>query len=205
MFVPRRGIDLADLPDAAAQCVGRQRIEIQDRPDRRVHTDVGQHAADGNHPVVRIRVGYGRDSRLGQALDDAFVVDEEERLVRFDRAADAAAELVLAERRLGSGRVVEELARVEGAVAHKLQHRSMDRVGARPGDRIDRGAAAAKLRAVGVGQGLELGDRFDAEGRAEHARPGGTVPEVRRVLVVEQERLSLGSSSRHRVDGLPAK
>ena len=55
--------------------------------------------------------------------------------------------------------------------------------------------AAAELRAIGIGQRLEFFDRFDAERRAEHARAGGTVPEVRDVGVVEQERLTLGPSA----------
>src|SRR5205814_9290501 len=103
-----------------------------------------------------------------------------------DRTAEAAAELVPAEGRFGPGRIVEELPRVESAVAHEFQRRSVERIDSRPSDGVDRSAAAAELRAVGIGQRLELGDRLDAERRAEDPGTGRPIPEIRGVLIAKQ-------------------
>ena len=86
-------------------------------------------------------------------MAQALVVDEEEGFVLLDGAPQRAAELIPREGRLLAGDV--ELVRgVQGAVADKFVGRSVQVVGARLGDRVDRRAGAAELRAVGVGQNL---------------------------------------------------
>ena len=205
ILVAGRGVDLVQLSDTTAQGRRRQRIQIEHGFDGRVDADVGEGAADRDQAAASVGVGHGEDSRFGEALRDAFVGDEEERLVAADRSAKAAAVLILGERRLRLRRVVEEVARVELAVPREFERRSVHDVGARPGDGVDDAAASSELRAVGVGQGLEFGDRLDAEGRAEHAGARGAVPEIRDVGVVEQEGLPLGPASGHRIDGLPAE
>src|SRR5947208_1234729 len=68
-----------------------------------------------------------------------------------------------------------------------------------------RNAIAAELRAVGVGQHLILGDRIDAEGRAELAGSTAAIPVVLHVGVVHQEDLTFRTRTRHCVLRLPAE
>ena len=101
---------------------------------------------------------------------------EEERLVPHDRAPSVAP-LVLAERRLVEvNRIAEDvellevLLRVERVVAEIVEGVAVQAVGSALRDDVDDAAGRlAELRGVGVGQDLELADRFLAEARAHGA------------------------------------
>ena len=80
-------------------------------------------ATDSSREVAaRIRA-VGSGDHVGDALllSEALVVGEEEHPVGADRPADAAAELMLLEQRLGRR---EEVARVEAIVAVELEGRA---------------------------------------------------------------------------------
>ena len=91
-------------------------------------------------------------------LPKTFIVEEEKRLVWFHRAANAGAELIPPKWRRAL--LLKKIARVESAVAQKLVKGSMEGVGSGPGCRVDHGAVAAELGAVGVGERLKFGNRF---------------------------------------------
>jgi len=90
---------------------------------------------------------------LGQQLPDAFVVHKEERLVLFHWAAETASRLIPAER---NDIRIEEPAPIHRAISYELVGGAMKTVGARLAHRVDHRAVAAELRAVGIGQRLEL-------------------------------------------------
>ena len=72
-----------------------------------------------------VGVGNERDHGLAQGVAQLFVVDEEKQLVLLDRAAQAAAKLVLTERSLRSILAPsKKLAGVQCAVAHEFVRRS---------------------------------------------------------------------------------
>jgi hypothetical protein len=59
--------------------------------------------------------------------------------------------------------LVEEVPRIERAVPQKFKRRTMESIRSGLAYRVYDGAIAAKLRAVGVRQGLKLGDGIDSE------------------------------------------
>ena len=96
-----------------------------------------------------------------------FVSAEEERSAGQDRAADRVAELVARERGLVG---VEIVLGVEPVVAVELEHRAVERVGARLRRGIDDAArVVAVLRTEAVRQDLELANGLDAEDVARRA------------------------------------
>src|SRR5579885_2014095 len=99
---------------------------------------------------MSVGVGNEGNHSLALGLAQLFVVNEEEQLVFFDRSAEAAAELVLAEG--GDAGSIEEIAGVQSAIAQELVRRSVKGVRAGLARRIHHRAVAAELRAVGVGQ-----------------------------------------------------
>ena len=132
-----------------------------------------QRIVDGNHVAVlvleirevavvhrRRRHGSGEQHAFPVAV--AFVVAEEEQLVLENRAADAAAELVLHERRtIHSRAVAEEGVGIQHLVAKVLVQTAVEVVGAALGGDVDHAAGkASELRAVAVGLHAELGNRI---------------------------------------------
>src|ERR1051325_2476146 len=114
--------------------------------------------------VDQTRRGHQRRGRLQQGLAVSFIASEKEVLVLPDRASDHQAKLVQAERRRArridarnevpcvavvvvEETAVEEVAGVEGVVAHVLPEGGVKRVAAALGDDCD----------VGSGDGPELG------------------------------------------------
>lgn len=79
---------------------------------------------------------------------DAFVVAQEEQAVAAQGPAEEAAELVLAQRRNLRGGWIEEVLRVEGAVAQKLVRAAVPLVGARFGDSGKHGAPGPPIFSV---------------------------------------------------------
>src|SRR6202043_3302539 len=97
----------------------------------------------------------------GQTLPEALIRAKEEGLVVPNRSAQRAAKLIQLERSLRSRRPVEDLTRIEGAVAQILEDAAMQIVGARLRDDVDLAAgAAAVLRRVHRRRHRELLDRF---------------------------------------------
>ena len=113
-------------------------------------------------------------------LAHALVAGEEEGPLAQDRAAQGGAELLpLQFLRLAR----EEVARVEGVVAHEVEQRAVELVGARLGGRVQRAAGLRELGGVGALLDLELLQRVD--GRLDQ-RPALVV--VGDVGAVEHER-----------------
>ncbi len=100
----------------------RQHRRIQIRNRRVDARGVGKRA------LAHLRIRNHAHAAQRQRLAEAFVVAEQEQLVLLERAAQRAAELVPAERRR-NGRLVEEIARIESAVAQKFEQRSVQRIG----------------------------------------------------------------------------
>src|SRR5207253_7044050 len=100
-------------------------------------------------------------------LPEALEIPEEEQLVGLHRSAERAAVLMLAERLRGRRR---PLHRIELRIARELVQRSMQGIGAGSGRRVQGRTVATVLRAVCVGQDLELADRIDAEAGSQNAR-----------------------------------
>ena len=91
-------------------------------------------------------------------LAHALVAGEEERAAAHDRAAQRRAEL-LALQLLGLAR--EEVARIEGVVAHEVEEGAVELVGAGLGGGVERAARLAELGGVGALLHLELLERVD--------------------------------------------
>src|SRR5208283_4668619 len=79
---------------------------------------------------------------------------------------------------------VEPVIAVQDAVAEIIVGRSVQVVGARLGDHIDRRAGAAELGAIGVGHDLEFLDRIHAQGSPDDGDPLAVVPRVYALEVV---------------------
>ena len=159
----------------------RKRDEVEDAEGDRVHAVLGNDAAGERPAGERIADGAGEDTRAvverryarearhpaGDA--GALVVDEEERLVLDQGAAQVAAELVLVVGRRDRRRARErrralrqEVDRVQAVVAEELVGRAVQVVGAGLGGDGDGGPGGAPvLRGVGAGDDLELLDRVD--------------------------------------------
>src|SRR6478752_5846679 len=85
----------------------------------------------GQIAEARVVVGHERYIAQPKILAEAFVIAEEERLVLLDRAAKRSAKLVALE--LGSGPLIEEIARVEIVIAQKLIYAAVHFVSTRGG------------------------------------------------------------------------
>ena len=81
--------------------------------------------------------GHNRDAAARQPLPEPFVVAEQEHLVFLDRASQYSSELMALERR-GADGCIEEVPGVEGAVAQKFEHVSVQLVGPGGGHDVDR-------------------------------------------------------------------
>ena len=129
--------------------------------------------------------GGGHRDHLGVAehLPEALIFGEIERAVaavvqawNHHGAAVGQAEFIADERRdalrLRERLAVEEVARIERRIAQEFEHRSVDRVGARPGDDIGvTRRAAPDLGGHPAGTGTDLLHRIDVEvgeGSAAH-------------------------------------
>src|SRR5580698_1919611 len=112
---------------------------------------------------------HGADIRGWSRLTQSFVIAEEKCLVLANRPADRTAKLIAVKIRLGS--IVEEIARVRGAIAIELVGVSVERVGTRLGDNVDDvPAAEAVLRSESVCLNLEFLDVIDG-GNIDDAAP----------------------------------
>ena len=136
-----------------------------------------------------IEIGYQGNKSAPQGSLQFLVVGEEEQFVFLDGPADAAAKLILAERRRVLS--VKEIARVKSVVAQKLISRTVKGVGAGFAGRIHHRAVTAELRVVSVGKNGEFRDGLNAKRRTHHAGAGAVGPESLNILVVEQVRLTL--------------
>ncbi len=122
---------------------------------------VNRHRELGEVAGAHLHRRHGRHE--GEALRqlEALVVAEEERLVLLQRTADAAAELILIERRLRPGGR-EEVAGVEPIVPVELETRSVEVVRPGLGDDVDDATrGAADFGGVHVGLDFHLRDRVD--------------------------------------------
>src|SRR5262249_30019469 len=97
-------------------------------------------------------------------LAQAFIVEEEKRLVFLHRTADAASELIAPER----GRILQlkKIPGVQRVIAQKLVSGPVEEVGAPLRRGVDGRTVAAKLSAIGVRERLKFRDRFDSKRRA---------------------------------------
>ena len=137
-------------------------------------------------PLPHLRGRHGVDEHAPQLLAEPVVVGEEERLVRDNRAADGASELILLERRLLlAGAVREEVVGVELVVAQELVGDAVKRVAAGFGDDVDLPAGIPPLiGGIEVGLNLEFLDRLDVRAKHRHERqPRVVVDPVVQVVV----------------------
>ncbi len=110
---------------------------------------------------------HGQGRRGAADVPVALVVGEGEELVRRQRSTQRGPELVLLQLGLGLGGGREEVAGLERVAAIELPGPAVPLIGAGLGDDVDDGARVASvLRAVGVGEDLELLDRV--RGRTQH-------------------------------------
>ena len=176
-----RGIDVGvpHFRRAVAEVLPvRNRVE---QIEIRLHQRIDGDGARRQDAVVRGGVRQPRQVREREVLAQSLVAAEVEQLVLDDRTAGGRAELVAREWRRHAARI-EEVRRVEFAVAQELEDRAVDGVRARLGDRADDAARGApELRRVVVGLHAELFHRVDAEQDARHARRRlvGNVGDVR--------------------------
>src|ERR1700676_3785787 len=113
------------------QIRARKRPELQERNDRGIDGDI----ACGENSLTCI--GGGNRTYLGAAerLTQAFIVEEKECLVFDDWTANRATKLISTKR--GKIGAIEEISRIERAVAQQFLEISVKEIGARPGDSID--------------------------------------------------------------------
>ncbi len=192
---------------AAGQTVHQQLGTVGLRPER----EVGQHrlvqirhrridaGGVGKRSQAHLRVGNHADAALRFRLPETFVIAEQKQPVLLERPAQRAAELVLAERRIEGG-LRKEAARIESAVAEKLEQRSMQRIGPGLRDHADlRAGSLPVFGAVGVGLDVELADGVDAQQVAAHAaRSDGELARPGVLNAVEQHQIVHGPPSIHR-------
>ena len=87
---------------------------------------------------------------LGPFFALAFVINEEKCLVLHDRAAERAAELVIAKWILRLASVVEIIAGIQSVVTEEIKAGAVQAVGAALGDNVDHAARAATVFGFGV-------------------------------------------------------
>ena len=175
---------------ALERVVPVQRIAIADRVvqvagplidvhRRRGRSEVASFAAcargvgrrDECQQLPRDRIGDGRALIVAQdtavdvdplALPRSLVGAEKESAVPDERSAQIAAELIAAEQRLGRGRLVEGVPRVEPRVSEKLEQLAVEVVGPRTRRDVDDGTGvAAVFGAEGRVVDLEFRHRVD--------------------------------------------
>lgn len=180
----------------------RGRIQVQDGGNRRVHAD-GDAIDDAG---TGVRVGHVDSLGPPDRLSQPFVGDEVKGSALDQRAAGAGAELILAQGRVGTGeQLVEVVGGVEPVVAKELEQGTVPLVRSGFRDGVDRGAIAAELRAVRIGQHLVFRNRLDAKRRAKLTGAAAAIPVILDVRVIEQEDLSFGTRTGHGVLRLAAE
>ena len=152
--------------------------------------------------IARAHLRRRHRRQVRRALVDvvALVVEEVERLVLDDRAADRAAVLVLAEVGLRpAGEIVEVVVLVELRVAQELEAAPVHGVGARLDLQVhDAAQRAAELGRVGAGLQLELVERVDAGKQDHRLQPGLVVVHAVEHVVVVARPLAVGRERRRR-------
>src|SRR5579884_2079341 len=119
-------------------------------------------ASIGKQPLAGSVVGHKRHIAQAEMLAKAFVVAENEKLVFLDGAAERGAEFVALE--LGDIALVEEIARVQIAVAEEFINTAVKLVCSGSRDDTDlRAGALAVLGAIGIRNYIELAYGIDAE------------------------------------------
>src|SRR5712692_10092676 len=111
----------------------------------------------------------GNGKRLRERLADslALIAQEEKRFVLEYRTTQAPAELILAERRYGSGCGVEEVFRIENVVADELEQAAVTTVRSRSAHDVDhRPGLASEFRSIGRLLDIELFDGVNR--RSDH-------------------------------------
>src|SRR5262249_14988396 len=88
---------------------------------------------------------YAGWTRLLPVFTHAFVIDEEKCFVFYDGAAQGTAELIVVERLLGFGNLIEVIARVQVRVAKELQGGAVQRIRTALGDNVNDAAGAATV------------------------------------------------------------
>ena len=149
----------------------------------------------GADPGAPVRRHYAHVAD-GQTLAEAFVVAEDEDAILLDGTADRAPELVAAEGRHRSG--VEEVTRIELAVAEEFEEASVQGVAAGLRDYQDLGSGAfAVCRVVSAGEDVELTDCVDAEKvAADSARGDSELARTRVFDSVEEDQVVHGTAAR---------
>ena len=124
---------------------------------------------------ARLRVGDQSNGSLVERFAETLVVDEKERFVFLDRAADRNAELISLERRRGRSRI-EEVARVKCVVSQKLINRTVPLIRTRLRNDGDLATGLlAIFRAVRVTHEIELAHTVNAQQLAARAAGGHVV------------------------------
>src|SRR5215475_445957 len=103
----------------------------------RIEERISQRVGVLKQSFARIFIRYCRQAGDAQPFDQRFICGEEKGLVLANRAADCAAELIALESGNFLIRRIEEVFRVEGRIAMKLEERSGESVLARACDGID--------------------------------------------------------------------
>src|SRR5262249_51459377 len=143
------------------------------------------------------RVGRKGERDVRQSFDFAqlLIIRKKEGLVPGDRSSQRTAELIAVERRLLR---VEEVARVELAVAQKLKNASVKLVRARLKNGGHHAAGGSSiLRRILVGQDAEFADRFHAEIHVQSAARAG-VGVVVHHQAVDQKDIARGPAAGNR-------
>ena len=152
----------------------------------------------GSSPWRACVVGHHAHVAYCQRLPETFVIAEQKQLVFLQRAAQRAAELISPERR--NGGPIEEVARVQIAIAQKLEQRSVQTIGAGLRDHADlRAGALAIFRAIGIGEHIEFADGIDAQQfSADAAGVIGSWLEPVYSMPFSRNRFSAGAPAVHR-------
>src|ERR1041385_1943781 len=92
---------------------------------------------NGRHqPLAGAVVRHNRELAKGEALLKSFIVPKDKHLVLLDRTSQRSSKLIAFERRSACG-LIEEVARIESAIAQKLKDASVPFVGSRRGHDAD--------------------------------------------------------------------
>ena len=106
-----------------------------------------------------------RDRNHPHRFSLAFVVEEEECFVLYDRPPDRGAVLVVMEGRLGLAGNVEIIARIQCVIAEILAGASVYLVGSALGYDIDYAARVAPIFRLKVGDHVYFGDCIEGQNR----------------------------------------
>lgn len=161
---------------SAGDPIGQQLRTVGRRPERHVwqHVPVqarnlGLHARSARQEAEpRLGVGHYADAADRQALPEPFVIAEQEEAVLPERSAQRAAELIPPEGR--HERLIQNIARVQGAVAQKLEYAAMRGVASRLGDHVDlRAGSLSVFDGIGIREDVELPHRIDSQQLSTHS------------------------------------